>query len=73
MKAIAGATKTGGFAIWRVPNAPQGEFALGLELRAGALHVLKHFADRADAQAMLDRLEATHGNALEAAATAAPE
>jgi hypothetical protein len=39
----------------------------------GALHVLKHYPDRAEAQAMLDRLEATHGNALEAAATAAPE
>jgi hypothetical protein len=34
--------------------------ALGIELRAGALHVLKHHPDRAKAQRMLDRLEAQY-------------
>jgi len=31
--------------------------ALGVELRAGVLHVLKHYPDRADAYRMLKRLQ----------------
>jgi hypothetical protein len=47
--------------------------ALGVELRAGVLHVLAHYPTEDEAQAMLDRLEARHGNALEVAANTAPK
>jgi hypothetical protein len=57
VKLITGTTKSGGFAIWRSPHAPEGQWVLSVEPRAGVLHVLKYYPDRADAHRMLKRLE----------------